>query len=292
MKPDTKKIQETKPIKELLEFSIINIDKPSGPTSFGVDTIIKKELNLNKTSHFGTLDPMVTGVLPIALSRACKLMNYFIGKNKTYVGIMRTHKEISLEELNKQIKPFLGKITQLPPVKSRVKRQERERTIHTFKILEKNNKDFLFETEVQAGTYIRKLIHDVGEKIGGAHMLELRRTQASIFKENNSVKITEFLEAIEQYKKGNETPLREILIPGEIISTILPTLQVKPGCIKNLYQGKPFFKKYITSDYKPKKDELITIFQEDKFIGVYKTIAHETVLAKSEFVLQPIKQQQ
>ena len=189
---------------------------------------------------------MVTGVLPIALSRACKLMNYFIGKNKTYVGIMRTHKEISLEELNKQIKPFLGTITQLPPVKSRVKRQERQRTIHTFKILEKNNKDFLFETEVQAGTYIRKLIHDLGEKIEGAHMLELRRTQASIFKEP-SIKITEFLEAIEQYKQENETPLRKILIPGEIISTILPTLQVKPGCIKNLYQGKPLFKKYITS---------------------------------------------
>jgi len=53
---------------------------------------------LRKTSHFGTLDPKVTGVLPIALNRACKLTGYFIGKDKEYVGIMRIHEDISLEK--------------------------------------------------------------------------------------------------------------------------------------------------------------------------------------------------
>src|SRR3990167_8685395 len=142
------KIKSEKLIKELLEFSIINIDKPSGPTSFGVDVIIKKALNISKTSHFGTLDPIVTGVLPVALNRACRLMGSFIGKNKTYVGIMKLYEDITLEKLKEEIKPFLGTIIQLPPVKSRVKRVERERTIYTFKILEKNEKNVLFETEV------------------------------------------------------------------------------------------------------------------------------------------------
>ena len=82
MKINLEKRKKEKPIKELLEFSIINIDKPAGPTSFGVDVIVKKLFNSKKVSHFGTLDPMVTGVLPLALNRACRLMGYFIGKKQ------------------------------------------------------------------------------------------------------------------------------------------------------------------------------------------------------------------
>jgi len=288
---DLEKIHKEKSIEELLQFSIINIDKPSGPTSFGVDTVIKKELNLTKTSHFGTLDPMVTGVLPIALSRACRLMNYFIGKNKTYVGIMRTHLDISITELKEQIKPFLGEITQLPPVKSRVKREERKRTIHTFKILEKNGKDILFETEVQAGTYIRKLIHDLGEKIGGAHMLELRRTQASIFKEKESIKIYELLKAIEEYKKGNDKKLKSILIPGEIIKEVLPIVQIKKEYLQKLHHGFPIINEYLLEDIKKIKfteGDKIVAFQNQTFIGVYEIINNRRCFAKPEFILQPI----
>ncbi|MFQ5531957.1 MAG: RNA-guided pseudouridylation complex pseudouridine synthase subunit Cbf5, partial [Candidatus Nanoarchaeia archaeon] len=178
----------TKQLKELLEFGIINIDKPSGPTSFNVSDQMRaalKELGVRKTSHFGTLDPKVTGVLPIALNRACKLTGFFIGHDKEYVGIMRMHEEISMEDIEKMIrKKFLGKIIQKPPVKSRVKRQAREREIKEFKLLEQdsNRKDILFKTTVQGGTYIRKLIDDLGKELNiGAHMLELRRIRAGIF---------------------------------------------------------------------------------------------------------------
>ena len=134
-----KKLKEKKSVEELLEFGIINIDKPSGPTSFDISDYIRKKLGIKKTSHFGTLDPKVTGVLPIALNRACKLTGFFLGENKEYVGIMRIHKDISLKEIEKAVKKeFTGKITQLPPVKSRVKRQERVREIKSFKILEKD----------------------------------------------------------------------------------------------------------------------------------------------------------
>ena len=106
---NTEKIKSEKSIQELLEFGILNIDKPSGPTSFNVSDFARKRLNnagikAGKTSHFGTLDPKVTGVLPIALNRACKLTGFFLGEDKEYVGIMRFHEEISLEAIEKAIR--------------------------------------------------------------------------------------------------------------------------------------------------------------------------------------------
>ena len=86
-----------KTIQELLEFGIINIDKPAGPTSFDVGQFVKKRLNLKKTAHFGTLDPMVTGVLPIALNRACRLNEFLMHRDKEYVGIMRLHSDVDEE---------------------------------------------------------------------------------------------------------------------------------------------------------------------------------------------------
>ncbi|MEK6891210.1 MAG: RNA-guided pseudouridylation complex pseudouridine synthase subunit Cbf5 [Nanoarchaeota archaeon] len=295
------KIQEERSIEELIKFSIINIDKPAGPTSFNADVEIKKSLGLTKTSHFGTLDPIVTGVLPVALSRACRLMPYFIGKKKTYVGIMRMHNEISIEEINKHIKNFIGKISQLPPVKSRVKREFREREVYSFKILEvsENKKDFLFETEVEAGTYIRKLIHDLGQAIddsNGAHMIELRRIQASIFNEKDSITIYQFLEAVEDYKKGNEKKLRLMLIPGEIISKVLPVVYVKKQYLIKLYHGSPLFKEHfenIKQIEDIKNEEKVALFNDDNFVGVFNLVKSKkkesNVIATPEFVLQPIK---
>ena len=98
-------IKSKKSIKELLEFSIINIDKPTGPTSFSVSQFVKNALGISKTSHLGTLDPQVTGVLPVALNRACRLNEYLIHRDKVYIGIMRLHMDkISEEKLNKEMK--------------------------------------------------------------------------------------------------------------------------------------------------------------------------------------------
>jgi len=108
---DLEKIKSKKSTEDLLKFSIINIDKPTGPTSFSVSQFVKRALKLNKTSHLGTLDPMVTGVLPVALGRACRLNEYLMHRNKTYVGIMRLHKEISEKNLKDEIKKFIGKKT-------------------------------------------------------------------------------------------------------------------------------------------------------------------------------------
>ena len=175
MEIDLDKIKQNKRTEELLEFGIINIDKPTGPTSFWTSQYVKNAIGLRKTSHLGTLDPMVTGVLPVALNRACRLNEYLMHRDKTYVGVIRVHKEISIEDLQKIANEFIGKITQMPPVRSSVKRAERVREIKTFKILEKNGNDFLFSSQVQAGTYIRKLcLHPSTELIASSGLISIK----------------------------------------------------------------------------------------------------------------------
>lgn len=274
-----------KTIKELLQFGIINIDKPAGPTSFTVSQYVKRALNLAKTSHLGTLDPQVTGVLPVALNRACRLNEYLMHKDKTYVGIIRVHKEISVEKLQEEANKFIGKINQLPPKRSSVKRAVREREVKTFQILEKLEKDFLFVSKVQAGTYIRKLCSDLGEKIGGAHMLELRRTEAGLFTEEKSINLYDFDKIVAEYKKGNEKPLQEIIVDGEIVSKVLKKIKVRKDVVKKLLTGSPIFKSFLAEevDSSIKENEKIVVYCEDKFIGCYNFIGKD-LIAKPEFV--------
>ena len=287
-----------KSIKELLEFSILNIDKPSGPTSFDVSDFVREKLGkfgVKKTSHFGTLDPKVTGVLPIALNRACKLTGFFLGHDKEYVGIMRIHEEVDLEKIKKIIKDkFLGKIKQTPPVKSRVKRQEREREIKKFEILEKdeNGKDFLFIAEVEGGTYIRKLIDDLGRELGiGAHMLELRRIKAGIFSEEvrGDERFVNLYDIEKIADESNEKELRKVLIPAEeALKKVFPIVEVKNDSIKKLLTGKPVYYNDLKEKINIKEGQLVIMFNDNEFIGVYKIINEKEVFAKPEFVMQPI----
>ena len=286
---DIEKLKEKKTVKELLEFGIINVDKPSGPTSFDVSDFIRKNLGLRKTSHFGTLDPKVTGVLPIALNRACKLTGFFLGEDKEYVGVMRIHEDISLEKLKEAIKNFTGKIMQKPPVRSRVARIEREREIKNFEILEKDGQDILFKTEVQGGTYIRKLIHDFGKKLGvGAHMLELRRTRAGIFKEDDEKYPSISLYELEKIIK-DEKELRKNIIPGEIISMLYPIVQINEESAERILSGQPIYEKNLIQKDNFNAGEKICVFSGERFIGVFRVVNEEKIFAKSEFTMQEMK---
>lgn len=284
-------IKNKKSIKELLEFGIINLDKPSGPTSFSVSEFACKRLRLRKTSHFGTLDPKVTGVLPVALNRACKLTGYFLGEDKEYIGVMRIHGEFILENIKKVIdEKFIGKIIQMPPVKSRVKRQNRPREIYSFELIEKDGKDILFKVKCEGGTYIRKLIDDLGKEIGvGAHMLELRRISAGIFDETYSVNMYEFEKAVEEYEKGNEKLLKEIIIPAEIVSKIYPPMKIKEDNLKQILTGKPIYKKDLVDDDGWKADSIVSCFCKDNFVGMYKIFRGKEIFAKPEFVMQELR---
>ena len=284
-------IKNKKTIKELLEFGIINLDKPSGPTSFSVSAFTAKRLRLRKTSHFGTLDPKVTGVLPVALNRACKLTGYFLGEDKEYIGVMRIHEDIDIEIIKKAIQEkFIGKIIQMPPVKSRVKRQNRPREIYSFELLQKKGRDILFRVKCEGGTYIRKLIDDLGKETKiGAHMLELRRLSAGIFDETYSVNMYEFEKAVEEYEKGNEKFLREIIIPAEIVGRVYPVMNIREDNLKQILTGKPIYKKDLIEDEGWKVDSVVSCFCNDNFIGMYKIFRGKEIFAKPEFVMQEVR---
>jgi H/ACA ribonucleoprotein complex subunit 4 len=285
---DINKIKKSKSTEELLKFSIINIDKPNGPTSFSVSQYVKERLKLTKTSHLGTLDPAVSGVLPVALSRACRLNEYLMHKNKKYIGIMRLHSDVKLVDLKKEIKKFIGKIKQMPPLRSAVKRALREREVFSFNIIEIEGKDVLFETEVEAGTYIRTLCVDIGKNIGGAHMLELRRISAGLFSEKDSINLYDFDKIVEEYKKGDDKRLREILIPAEIVYQFLPVINIKKEFLKKALTGSPIFENFLLDKEEIiniKENQKISIFFEERFIGCYNFIGKESLVAKPEFIL-------
>ncbi len=150
-------IPEKRKIKQLIDYGIINLNKPPGPTSHQTSDYIKRILEIERAGHSGSLDPKVVGVLPIALNKATRITQVLLKAGKEYVGVMHLHKETPEEKINKTVQEFTGRIKQLPPIKSAVKRQLRERNIYYFKVLEMNEKDILFKVGCEAGTYIRKL---------------------------------------------------------------------------------------------------------------------------------------
>jgi H/ACA ribonucleoprotein complex subunit 4 len=159
-----------------VERGILLLDKPEELTSMQCVEVSKRILKARKAGHSGTLDPKVTGLMIIAFNEATKAMPVLIGMDKTYEGVMRVHGTFTKEMLARTIKGFTGRITQTPPKRSAVVRKPRERDVLSFEVLSINERDVAFRTTCSAGTYIRKLCHDIGEALGtGAHMASLRR---------------------------------------------------------------------------------------------------------------------
>jgi len=170
---------------------ILLLDKPKWMTSREACEIVKERLKAKKAGHSGTLDANATGLLLIALDEAVKAMPLFERMDKTYEGVMHLHRDVEEEVVKTEVKKFVGKIVQKPPVKSRVKRVERERMVYFFDVIEKTGRDVRFIAKVEAGTYIRKLVDDIGKGIGGAHLKELRRIEIGHFSVKDAKKIDE-----------------------------------------------------------------------------------------------------
>jgi len=224
----------------LINYGVINIDKPSGPTSHQISDYVKKILNLSKAGHSGTLDPKVTGVLPVAIERATRIVQALLPAGKEYVALMYLHKPIEEERLKKALKDYTGKILQKPPVKSSVRRIERVREVYYIDILGIEEQYVLFKIGVQAGTYIRKYIHDFGRKIGmGAHMAELRRTKVACFDETTLFTLQDLTDAWHYYKnEKNDKFIRKIIQPIENAVKHLPKIYVLDSTIKSLSHGR------------------------------------------------------
>ena len=230
---------EKRSTEELLKYGVVNIDKPKGPTSHQVSAYVKQILGVSKTGHSGTLDPKVTGALVVAMGNATKVAQSLLTAGKEYIAIMHLHGDFEESPIHEACASFLGKIKQLPPIKSSVKRQLRTRSIYYLDIMEIDGRDVLFRVGTEAGTYIRKLIHDIGQKMEcGAHMAELRRTKVGPFDESTIVTMQNLQDAYWVYRnKKDDKELRKCIQPMENAVAHLPKIWVLDTTVNSLCHG-------------------------------------------------------
>jgi H/ACA ribonucleoprotein complex subunit 4 len=174
------------------------------------------------------------------LSNSTKIANALLTSGKEYVCIMRLHQEESPEKVREVAAEFVGTIYQRPPVRSSVKRRIRTRKIYYINILEIKEKNVLFCVGCQAGTYIRKIVYDIGEVLGGgAHMAELRRTRTGPFKEDAT--LASLYDLVDAYyfwqEENDERPLRQILHPLEDGVAHLPQITIRDTAVDALCHG-------------------------------------------------------
>jgi H/ACA ribonucleoprotein complex subunit 4 len=208
---------KSRPIKSLLEYGLIPLDKPRGPTSHEVVAWTRRLLGVEKAGHSGTLDPPVSGLLPIGLGQSTRALSLLLTFPKEYRGVMRIHSSVPRKEVDRVIAEFTAEIFQRPPQRSSVSRQTRSRAIYQLEVTESEGNLFLFRVLCQSGTYVRKLVYDIGEVLGvGATMVELRRTRVGPLTEAKGlVTLHQLSDAMFRLNEGDEGPLRNAVFPIE-----------------------------------------------------------------------------
>jgi H/ACA ribonucleoprotein complex subunit 4 len=281
-----------RPINELMKYGVVNLNKPRGPTSHQVTAYLRDVLKAKKAGHSGTLDPRVTGVLPVAINRATRIVQYLLLSGKEYMTLMHIHKEVDEYTIRKVMNEFIGKIKQLPPIRSAVKRQLREREIYYLEILEIKGQDVLFKVGSQAGTYIRKLCHDIGEKLGvGAHMVELIRTKAGPFNLEDSFTLQDLSDAYYYSKQGKEEYFRDIVLPIENAVRHLPKIWVFDSTVDALchgsYLANPGISKLHSNIEKGDYVAVMTLKNELIMVGKANLSSDEMLNSKKGIAVKP-----
>lgn len=197
---------------------LLIVDKPEGVTSLDLVREVKRRLGAKRAGHIGTLDPFATGVLPIAINEGTKLIPFVTDEPKEYEATLKLGEEtdtddhtgkvissgqlegLSLDVIRSAFQTFLGKIRQIPPMFSAIKREgtplyrlarrgveversERELEIFSLQIEEIDLPRIRFRVSCSRGTYIRALARDIGREIGcGAHLIQLRRLRSGPFR--------------------------------------------------------------------------------------------------------------
>jgi H/ACA ribonucleoprotein complex subunit 4 len=233
---------DKRPISALLDYGLILIDKPAGPTSHEVVAWVKRILKIDKAGHSGTLDPAATGLLPIGLGEGTKAISVLLLGPKEYYALARMHTTIAEDKLVSVIGQFTGDIYQRPPQRSSVRRATRIRKIYHFEMVDRYDRLVLLQVICQSGTYIRKIIYDIGEVLGpGATMVELRRTRVSNFleREYDFSKLHDLADAFEMYKQKNDddTKLRKLIKPIELCLQGIRSAVVRDTAVDALCHG-------------------------------------------------------
>ncbi len=245
---------------------LLLIDKPAGPTSFEVVRQIRRALKVRKAGHLGTLDPFATGLLPLALGAATRLVPFLEGLDKTYLAEVELGKEtdtqdatgrvvaehpvaVSEADLRAAAARFVGEIEQIPPLYSAVRHQgrrlyelarqgmavearPRKVTIYRLEIKEIRLPRVVLEATCSKGTYMRTLAHDLGRVLGcGGHLAALRRLAVGPFPVDEALPLAEVIH--------HPDLARERLLPLADCLPFLPALQVDAPEAARLAQGQP-----------------------------------------------------
>jgi len=239
---------------DLLSFGVVNLDKPPGPSAHQVAGWVRDAVadalddagvakhGVDRAAHAGTLDPKVTGCLPTLLGDGARVAQVFDDSAKEYVAVLELHGPAPAD-FEAVLAEFEGEIYQKPPRKSAVVRRLRTRTIHDLDVLEREDRRALLRVRCEAGTYIRKLCHDVGRALGtGAHMGDLRRTATGTFDDDALVTMEDLVDALAFWvEDGDEGPLREVVDPAERALAHLPRVVTAESAAREVAEGAPVY---------------------------------------------------
>ncbi|EMA00911.1 tRNA pseudouridine synthase B [Haloarcula vallismortis] len=225
----------------LRSFGVVNLDKPPGPSAHQVAAWIRDATGQDRVAHGGTLDPKVTGCLPVLLGDAARMAQVFDDAVKEYVTVLELHDQAPAD-IADIVAEFETEVYQKPPRKSAVKRQLRARRIHSLDILEQGERRLLLRVQCASGTYIRKLCHDIGLAAGtGAHMGDLRRTATGTFDDASLSTMHDLVDALAFADEGDESQLREIIQPAERALVHLPRVRIAPSAAREVAEGAPVY---------------------------------------------------
>lgn len=266
---------------------ILVVNKPAGYTSHDIVSKIRKQLNIKKVGHTGTLDPLATGVLPILLGNGTKLSQYLMNHDKEYIATIKLgektesgdlegkvieQKEVpsfSREQIIQALDSFKGKQNQIPPMYSAIKVngkklyeyarhgemvvvEPREIEIYNIELIDYQPKEIKFKVACSKGTYIRSLCEDIAEKLGTVGtMSALQRTQVGEFKIENTISIEDI---------GNEQIVKQRLITPEKLFLDKEIIQLTKKELIHFLNGVKLSKSC--------EDGLYRIYVEQKFIGI------------------------
>ena len=227
---------------DLLAFGVVNLDKPPGPSAHQVAAWVRDLAGVDRAAHAGTLDPKVTGCLPVLTGEATRLAQVFDDARKGYVAVLELHapRPTDFEAI---LAEFEGPIHQKPPRKSAVARRLRTRTVHRLEAVETEERRALLNVECESGTYVRKLCHDLGLALGtGANMGELRRRDTGTFDDTDLVTMHDLADAVALWEEdGDADLLRAVVRPAERALRGLPQLTVAPSAAAEIANGAPVY---------------------------------------------------
>ncbi len=269
-------------IDELINDGFVIVDKPPNMISHEVTSWVGRLLGAKRAGHAGTLDPNVTGVLPIALGKATKLLRFITSKRKVYVGIIKFPHAVDRDFINDLFSRFTGRISQIPPKMSAVAKKKRFRTVFSLLPLEIKDNYVLFKADVEAGTYIRVLCRDMG-----GEMVDLRRIAVGNIREEHSVVLQRLLLEFHAWKSGLRNNLRSLILsPEEMFDLIrMRKVKLKEDAAVAVSHGAQLAVPGVVEWDEFNIGDYVAMYFNDKLIGVGKAILSSSDLNKGKGIL-------